>query len=303
MKALEKSPDARYQSMEDFGAALADPVAFVEANGGLQGFHSANMGAPAMPPSSQSGPAYPRQITSAGDQTGPVHVAGTQYPSGIHQPAQKSKTPIFIGLGVVAAAGIAAAVVLGGGEEKQVAEAEPAPAPLAAPVEPEVKPEPPEPVEPEVKPTEQEPKAAAAVPVKLKLTTKPKSADIFINDEPNGTTNSGQWLEYDSDDLPMTIVLRRKGYEDKEVVWNFSEDQSKQRYTIKETLVKETRARRNEREAREIAEASSTKPVTTSTKPVKQPTGGGLLMPSIDDAPKPKPKPKKTGNNLVAPDL
>jgi len=38
MKALEKKPESRYPSMEEFMKALADPVGYVEANGGLEGF-------------------------------------------------------------------------------------------------------------------------------------------------------------------------------------------------------------------------------------------------------------------------
>ena len=38
LKALEKRPDMRYPTMEDMMRALADPVGYVEANGGLQGF-------------------------------------------------------------------------------------------------------------------------------------------------------------------------------------------------------------------------------------------------------------------------
>ncbi len=295
MKALEKSPEARYQCMEDFMAALHDPVGFVEANGGLQGFYSANMGSPVVP----QAPTNYRAGTSSPDlQSGPGNVATTQYPSGIHQPA-KSKAPIFISLGLVAAAGIAAAVVLGGGDgEKKVVQAEPAAVPEQ--VEPEP---PPKIVEPEVKPPEPEVKV---VPVSLKLISKPK-AEVFINEEPNGTTNSGQWLRFDSDDLPLTIVLRKKGYEDKSVVWEFNADQKKQRYSMKEELTKETRSRRKAREAREkAAVATATKTpsvIKTTTKPTKKPTSGNtLIAPSIGTSSKPK-IPKKTGNNLAEPDL
>jgi eukaryotic-like serine/threonine-protein kinase len=38
LKALEKRPDLRYPTMEDMMRALADPVGYVEANGGLHGF-------------------------------------------------------------------------------------------------------------------------------------------------------------------------------------------------------------------------------------------------------------------------
>jgi eukaryotic-like serine/threonine-protein kinase len=38
LKALEKRPDMRYPTMDDMIRALADPVGYVEANGGLHGF-------------------------------------------------------------------------------------------------------------------------------------------------------------------------------------------------------------------------------------------------------------------------
>ncbi len=38
LKALEKRQDLRYPTMEEFMRAMADPVGYVEANGGLQGF-------------------------------------------------------------------------------------------------------------------------------------------------------------------------------------------------------------------------------------------------------------------------
>jgi serine/threonine-protein kinase len=38
LKALEKNPDARYQTMEELVQALADPVGYVELHGGLSGF-------------------------------------------------------------------------------------------------------------------------------------------------------------------------------------------------------------------------------------------------------------------------
>ena len=299
MKALEKSPDARYQCMEDFMAALHDPVGFVEANGGLQGFYNTNLGSPVMP---QVAPPQRAATSSPSLHSGPVGASSTQYPSGIYEPA-KSKTPLFIGLGVVAAAGIAAAVLLGGGGGKdkpvEVAAVEVAPKPEVA--VPDLIPDVVEPVEPEVTPPPDP--QAKVVPVSVQLFSKPK-ADVFINDEPNGTTNSGQRLRFDSDELPIEITLRKKGYEDKVVVWNFSEDQRKQRYSFKEELVKESRTRKKDPVVPTVVATDTKKPViTTTTPPKKKPTvSNTLIEPSIGISTKPK-KPKTTGNNLVEPDL
>jgi len=289
MKALEKSPDARYQCMEDFLAALTDPVGFVEANGGLQGFYSANLGAPAMPQiQSYGGRAHTSSPAMAGVNVGPT---STQYPSGVYG-APKSRAPLFIGGGVIAAAAVAAAIILSGGGDETPAESElPEPAAAVAAVEPE----PVAPVEkPDPEPAVPEVTAPKVVPVSVKVFSNPK-ADIYINDEPNGSSNSGQRLRFDSDDLPMKIVLRKKGYEDEEITWEFDEGQNKQRYSIKVDLTKASRTHRK----------PHVSTVTTTSKP--KPPSTTLIAPSIDVTPKPKPKPKPkprpTGNNLVAPDL
>ncbi len=105
----------------------------------------------------------------------------------------------------------------------------------------------------------------------------------------------------------MTIVLRKKGYEDKSVVWSFEEDQKKQRYSINETLIKETRSRRKAREAREVAAKNSTSSTKSTTKSsgkstTKSSGKNTLIAPNIGTPTKPT-RPKKTGNDLVAPDL
>ncbi len=50
MKALEKRPDDRYASMEQFMQGLADPVGYVEANGGLGGFAKSRLDGVYQPP-------------------------------------------------------------------------------------------------------------------------------------------------------------------------------------------------------------------------------------------------------------
>ncbi len=44
LKALEKKPDSRYPNMAEFMKALADPVGYVEQNGGIEGFASRHLG-------------------------------------------------------------------------------------------------------------------------------------------------------------------------------------------------------------------------------------------------------------------
>lgn len=284
MKALEKSPAARFQTMEDFIAALTDPVAFVEANGGLQGFHSSDLHAAVRPetsPPAGSGSYVP-------NLSPPVGAAPTQYPSGIHGPAPKSKVPIFAGLGVLAVAGVAAALLLGGGDKMEAAAAEPEPVkvePAAAPAPVEPEPVKPEPVKPE--------QTIKAVEVRASVTSKPGGAEIYGPDGYIGKTPKSL-TDFESDDLPMTLVLKKEGYEDFEIEWKFKVDQRKQRYKLEQAqLIKLPKVSSRRKDRRKSSD--STKEVTTSK--------------TSEDPKPPKERPKRknrtdrVGDNNMEPDF
>jgi serine/threonine protein kinase len=158
LKALEKRPDLRYPTMEDMMRALADPVGYVEANGGLQGFArqvllpaqgpisvvtklppSPTPHPGSVPPISQLG--YPSQLGQMPSQLGhPAYNSGIH--SGIHpgaavggalgtanQPttlgalagAREGQSRVFglAAIGVAAVAAIAITIVLlSGGDDK-----------------------------------------------------------------------------------------------------------------------------------------------------------------------------------------
>ena len=265
MKALEKLPANRFQSMEDFIAALTDPVGFVEAHGGLGGFHSADLNdlnaivGPDMA-RGDSGPYTPGPASLA--TTGSVQIiahSGTPHSGALHSgalhsgaphsgaqaAAPKSKAPIAVGVGMLAVAGIVAAALLGGGGDKaKSATQEPEPAEIeaaaaAVPVNPE-------PVEPDLTEAPVE-KTVKVVKVRASVTSKPRGAEIY---GPDGFIKNtpAKLTEFESDDLPMTLVLRKDGYEDFEITWEFNEDQRKQRYNLPEAaLVKvpKSSSRRN----------------------------------------------------------
>ena len=118
MKALEKRPDMRFPTMDEMMRAMADPVGYVEAHGGITGFMQRQL----MP---SSAPLPPIRMTPApmtASMTTPA--PGQLTPYGLHSPlptvgpttghtpipVRKSKLPLLIAAGLVvvgAAASIA----------------------------------------------------------------------------------------------------------------------------------------------------------------------------------------------------
>src|SRR5580698_1533601 len=133
MKALEKRPEMRYPTMDEFIRALADPVGYVEANGGVAGF----LGRPLTP---SSAPLPPARLTPAALTPMPMQIAGitgvynSPVPGSLSAPSpttlsggagqavggQRSKTGFVIaGVLVVAAAAVGVLVVVGGGKKQE----------------------------------------------------------------------------------------------------------------------------------------------------------------------------------------
>ncbi len=100
LKALEKRPELRYPTMEDMMRALADPVGYVEANGGLQGF-SQQVLVPSNAPLELAIRPTPSPLTPAPGQLSPVsqmsHLSQHGYPSGIMVSPPTSQTPTTLG--------------------------------------------------------------------------------------------------------------------------------------------------------------------------------------------------------------
>jgi tRNA A-37 threonylcarbamoyl transferase component Bud32 len=115
LHAIEKDRNRRFQSMDEFGAAVADASSHLSNYKALPG---ASTGATAMRPA----------VGAQGATLGPT-TAGATRPTTLSgsaaeldaQPAKKSKAPIFIVAGVVAAAAVAGILLVGGGKKPTVA--------------------------------------------------------------------------------------------------------------------------------------------------------------------------------------
>ncbi len=142
MKALEKRPENRYPSMDEFQRALQDPVAYVEAHGGLQGFlHTALVDQGPVPvaaaPAASTGimvtPApgsvmgltpAPGSLTAAGIQT-PTTLSGGAGELGASQGGGSRGGLIAIVTVAVLAAGVGGFFALkGGGGDKDTGKAD-----------------------------------------------------------------------------------------------------------------------------------------------------------------------------------
>jgi serine/threonine protein kinase len=128
MKALCKRPDDRYPNMDELMKALADPVGYVEANGGIAGFQMARLvptNAP-VPPTSRLTPSPLAPLTPVPGQITGIGVGGitpTTLGGSAGQvdgaPGGGRKVGLIVGLGVAAAAiGVGIALLASGGKGK-----------------------------------------------------------------------------------------------------------------------------------------------------------------------------------------
>jgi serine/threonine-protein kinase len=235
LKALEKNPLARYPSMEEFMKALADPVGYVEHNGGLHGFLQTELvdtggPVPTMPtPSPYATPApgtLMMPTPAPGTSPGMLSPAGGYYPTPLPQRVEKSRTGLFVGLGVVAAIGIGAAIFFstrgGGGEQAEAAVVTPDdddPTAINAPdVAPDVVPD--KPKVPEVVPDKPKPEVPKEPPkpvmVQIKLTSLPKEAEIWVEGEAKRRGKTPKIIELERG-TKVSITFKRRGYLDEEI--------------------------------------------------------------------------------------
>ena len=235
MKALEKRPDLRFPNMDEFMRALADPVGYVEAHGGVGQFLHRQL----MPSSAPLPPMRPSA------QYTPLPGA-LQTPSGIYQPTPApgsvhGATPAPTTLGaaagqvegkrgkagfivaailILAGAGVAIAVVAGGGKKD---EGEPADKPVVAVAD----------AMPAVTPDAQErtvPPADAAAAVvdaapltidapptpslaTIKIVSKPAGAAIFLDGKDSGQKTPAE-LPFDKTLGNVEITLKLDRYEE-----------------------------------------------------------------------------------------
>ncbi len=130
LKALEKRPDMRYPTMDEFMRAMSDPVGYVESNGGLSGFLAKQL-MPSTAPLPPIRMTTPAPLTPIPGMTGMVKSPvpgtlagnlGTPSPTTLGAAAgevqgPKSKTP-FIVAGALVTIGAAVAVFLIMGKNK-----------------------------------------------------------------------------------------------------------------------------------------------------------------------------------------
>ena len=124
LKALEKRPEMRFPSMDEFIRAMADPVGYVESHGGVQGFLARALTPSTAPLPSRLTPSpltpYPGHQhltpppgTLTGQVTTPAPTTLGAANGQVEVPRKKTGF-VIAGVLVVVAAGIAVAIVLGG---------------------------------------------------------------------------------------------------------------------------------------------------------------------------------------------
>ena len=122
MKALNKRPDDRYPNMDEFMKALADPVGYVEAHGGLAGFQQAPLVATNVPfsPPSRPTPLPTAPVTPVPSSiygippTTPTTIGGS---TGQISSVNIRKIGLIAGIGIATAGGVFAAVMMIGGHK------------------------------------------------------------------------------------------------------------------------------------------------------------------------------------------
>jgi eukaryotic-like serine/threonine-protein kinase len=214
LRALEKRPDNRFPNIEQMMFAIADPVGYVEAHGGLAGFRSSALSSASQPTvamtSTQIAPLtplpgtvlMPTKSTTLGGAAGSVEVA----------PVKKRKAGLWIGLvALFAAAGGAVAFVMnrgdgGGGDQVQAATADEA----EAPPEPVVKAEEPAKVEEPAK-AELPARVEEAKPIQIVIESIPPGAAVLIGKKKIGTTPYTH--EVAPSDGTLAVELSLDGYQ------------------------------------------------------------------------------------------
>ncbi len=249
LKALEKSPDNRYPTMEEFMKALADPVGYVESHGGLQSFmatHLVDSGGPVPTvPNPTPRPFTPMTpapgsiapMTPAPGQLSPVPgTVPTPYP-GMIQQQPKSRFGLIIGavVAVLVIGGGLMFLLKGGGGDKS-AEQSAAP-PIADGTDQGQAPDnnaannngtapdngaatngvpdkgaEPKPVKPEVT---LPPEPAKPEMVTIKVSSDPVGAEVWLSGEEKTRGETPLTFSIEKADEKVSVVLKKKGFKDK----------------------------------------------------------------------------------------
>lgn len=244
MKALEKRPELRYPTMDEFRYALMDPIGYVEGHGGLFDFMAAELSTTPMTPVPRIPPPLPslslhvpnpllplaRPLAQTANPLIPVALTTTLSAAAVsgHVASRRSRIGV-VAVSMIVAAGLGAGAFWLHTERQQrtpsndavedivmsTSSAEEKPAQL--PVVESPAPLTPVPVGPSKAINandrgEGEERADPAPSVALQINSNPEGADISINGRGTGKKTYAKIL------LPRgktaTITLRLKGYED-----------------------------------------------------------------------------------------
>jgi serine/threonine-protein kinase len=233
LKALEKRPELRFPTMDEFMRAMADPVGFVESHGGVGGFLQRQL----MP---SSGPMPNIRMTPApsltpvpGSLYGHLTPPPTTLGSAVGQvapPPQRSRAGFVIAAGLVVAAAVAGIVIVVGHKDKTARAADTGSQTPGSAVVERQKDVPKNVVVPKDVPVAPGSAAArvgsgsaagsgdgsavtAAAMVDLKLETTPPGADVFIDGKDMGVkTNAIVRVLKQPKGTKAKVELRLKGY-------------------------------------------------------------------------------------------
>jgi len=196
MKSLNKELDDRFPSMEDFRKGLLGEVAVAATPGRPGAARRTSVGAP------RHGNVATTMSPQAQSTT--LSSASSEIDDELVKP--KKKTGLFVGVGLVAAAGVAAAVVLGGGKSpsdapKAPVAAMPAPAPVVPPPAPPVK-----------------------TTVTVRFEASPTGTHIFRKSDNKDLGATPLDVKLPHNGPAMDYILRKDGYKDYGVTADLNED-------------------------------------------------------------------------------
>ena len=245
MKALEKRPEMRYPTMDEFIRALADPVGYVEANGGVQGFLARQL----TPSSAPLPPARltPTPLTPMPIQGGITGVYNSPVPGSLSAPSpttlsggagqavgsQRSKAGFVIAGALVVAAAVVGVLVVVGGKKKTEASGATGSADVATATGSSTTTTTPPPPPPPTTGSATTGSAAAVVPppppppkvidagveatvaktVDIDVSSTPDGAEIYMNASDTGQKTPAT-VHVPRDAKPPTLTLKLHGYAD-----------------------------------------------------------------------------------------
>ncbi len=132
LKCMEKAPEKRFPNMDEMVKALVDPVGYIDAHGGVAGFMATTLvpsDTPANIPLSKLTPSPLAPLTPVPGAMVATTTLGGATGQAVSPPGGKSKTGLFVGLGLAVAAAATVVVVMMMGGGKKTAGASPSPGP------------------------------------------------------------------------------------------------------------------------------------------------------------------------------